>query len=129
MKKEMNTVIDKYISQFPESIQVILNKIRQTIRDNAPNAAEKISYGMPTFWQGENIVHFAAYKNHLGFYPTQSGVEAFADRLKDYKTSKGTIQFPYDSVDYDLIADITRFRIKEAEGGRGIGNKCSFTGK
>ena len=122
-------VIDKYISEFPEKIQAVLNKVRQTIKDILPEAAEKISYGMPTFWQGENIVHFAAYKNHLGFYPTQSGVAAFADRLKNYKTSKGTIQFPYDSVDYNLIADITRFRIKEAQEGRGIGKRCSFTGE
>jgi uncharacterized protein YdhG (YjbR/CyaY superfamily) len=72
---------------------------------------------MPTFWQGENIVHFAAMKNHLGIYPGESGVEHFKDRLTEYVTTKGAIQFPYTKpIPYDLIAEIVKFRVTEAEG-------------
>ncbi|MDR1410366.1 MAG: DUF1801 domain-containing protein [Oscillospiraceae bacterium] len=108
--------IDEYIARFPDDIQSILRKIRQTVRENAPDAAEKISYGMPTFWRGENLVHFSAMKNHIGFYPTPDGVTAFTDRLIGYKTSKGTIQFPLNKpIPYDLIAEITRFRAASAQ--------------
>lgn len=108
--------IDEYIAEFPQVTQTTLQKIRQSIHEAAPNATEKISYGMPTFWQGENLIHFAAMKGHLGIYPTSSGVEAFADRLTEYKTTKGTVQIPWDKpVPYDLIADMTRFRVEEAE--------------
>lgn len=109
--------VDKYISQFNGEIKDILQKTREIIRNEMPNATEKISYGMPTFWQGENLIHFAAMKRHLGVYPTTCVVKAFADRLKDYKTSKGAIQFPYATpIPYDLIAEIARFRVKEANG-------------
>lgn len=109
--------IDEYLVQFPEGTQRILHKVRQVIQENAPNATEKISYGMPCFWQGENLIYFAAMKGHLGIYPTKSGVSAFVGKLTDYKTSKGAIQIPWDKpVPYDLIAEITRFRVSEVKG-------------
>jgi AAA+ ATPase superfamily predicted ATPase/uncharacterized protein YdhG (YjbR/CyaY superfamily) len=109
-----NNTIDNYIAQFPEEVQVILKKVRVTIQENAPESTEKISYQMPTFWQGENLIHFAAMKKHLGIYPTSSGIEAFADKLQGYKTTKGAVQFPFDKpIPYDLIAEITRFRVAE----------------
>jgi uncharacterized protein YdhG (YjbR/CyaY superfamily) len=119
--------IDQYILEQPAEIQTILNKIRETIRLAAPDATERISWRMPTFWQGENLVHFAAFKKHIGFYPgrmgeqfrasgtTSPGGEAagvFAERLTDYKTSKGSIQLPLSKpIDYELITDITKWRV------------------
>jgi len=109
--------IDEYITQFPEKTQYILRKVRQVIRENAPEATEKISYGMPCYWFDENLIYFAAMKGHLGIYPTNSGVLTFADKLVDYKTSKGAIQIPWDKpIPYDLIAEITRFRVSEVKG-------------
>lgn len=108
------TTIDEYIALYPTDIQTILNQIRETIREAAPNATEKISYQMPTFYQTQNLVHFAALKNHIGFYPTPSGIEAFADKTTAYRSTKGALQFPLSSpIPYDLIAEITRFRVKE----------------
>ena len=107
--------IDEYIAQFPEEKQAILQKVRQVIRMNAPEAMEKISYRMPCFCQGTNLIYFAAMKGHLGIYPTGSGIANFADRLIGYKTSKGAIQLPWNKpIPYDLIAEITRFRATEA---------------
>lgn len=106
--------IDEYIENFPDDIQQILQNIRRVIQENAPDASEKISYGMPCFWQGKNLVYFAAMKGHLGFYPTPSGVTAFADKLSEYKMAKGSVQIPWSKpVPYDLIAEITRFRVAE----------------
>ena len=111
--------IDDYISQFPEDRQDVLKKVRQVIRGNAPEATEKISYQMPCFWQGANVIYFAATKKHLGIYPTRSGIINFADKLTGYKTSKGAIQIPWDKpIPYDLIGEITRFRIAEIEGAK-----------
>ena len=111
--------IDEYIAQAPVERQDILKNVRQVIRENAPDATEKISYQMPCFWQGTNLIYFAAMKGHLGIYPTRSGMIAFADKLAGYKTSKGAIQIPWDKpVPYDLIAEITRARIAEATGGQ-----------
>lgn len=110
------TTIDEYISLFTPEIQEILQKIRKTIHEAAPDAIEKISYQMPCFWQTENLIYFAAAKKHIGIYPTSGGVAAFADRLRlsGYRTSKGTIQFRLDKpVDYKLIAEITQFRVNE----------------
>ena len=109
------TTIDEYISQFSEPIQMICQKIRSTIRTAAPDATEKISYGLATFFDGENLIHFGVMKNHIGLYPSSSGVAAFADRLTEYRTSKGAIQFPLkDPIPYPLIYDITVFRVQEA---------------
>ena len=106
--------IDEYIETFPKNIQIILNEIRKVILLAAPNAEEKISYNMPTFYLNGNLVHFAGYKNHVGFYPTPSGIENFAEELKSYKTSKGAIQFPIDKpLPVKTITKIVKFRAKE----------------
>jgi len=116
----MKSPIDEYIAAQDSKIQPILKKVRETIRAAAPNATEKIAWRMPTFWQGENLIHFVAFKNHLGIYPGDLSLAPFKDRLKGYHTTKGAIQFPYDQpVDYDLIAYITRQRMKAAEEKRG----------
>ena len=115
---EKISTIDEYIAQYPAEMQKILTKIRKTIRKAVPKATEKISWGMPTFHQGENLVHFALMKNHIGFYPGADGVTAFAGELDGYKTSKGAIQFPLSKpVPYDLIARITAFRVARAVVG------------
>ena len=109
--------IDEYIAMFDGDIQAILKKTRQTILDNAPGATEKISYRMPTFWQGENLIHFAAFKKHLGIYPGDLTSMPFTAKLEKYKHSKGAIQFPYDKpIPYDFIAEITAYRVKVALG-------------
>ncbi len=108
--------IDEYISAFPEEIQKELLKIREVIKEVAPNAEEKISYQMPAFFQKGALVYFAAFKNHIGFFPTSNGVQAFLDELSEYKTSKGTIQFPYEKpIPYELISRIVKYRVTENE--------------
>lgn len=115
MTAKVNT-IDEYIAQFSPEIQAILQKTRETIAKAAPKAVEKMAYGIPTFYQGENLVHFGAFKKHLGFFPTSSPIIEFADELKPYKTSRGTVQFPYKcKIPYALITQITKFRVKEAK--------------
>jgi uncharacterized protein YdhG (YjbR/CyaY superfamily) len=106
---------DEYIATFPEDIQEKLRGIRAAIRNAVPDAEEAIRYGMPTFrLSGSNLFHFAAFRDHLGFFPTPSGVEKFLKELSSYQTSKGTIQFPLDKpVPYDLVERIARFRAEE----------------
>lgn len=106
---------DEYIATFPEELQEKLRGIRVTIRNAVPDAEETIRYGMPTFrLNGSNLVHFAAFRDHLGFFPTPSGVEKFQKELSSYHTRKGTIQFPLDKpVPYDLVERIARFRAEE----------------
>lgn len=112
---ETLTTIDEYIQAQPEAVRPVLNQIRQTIRLAAPDAVEKISWRMPTFWQGENLIHFAAFKKHVGIYPGDLSLTPFQERLKDYHTTKGAIQFPMDKpIDYELIADITHYRVAAA---------------
>lgn len=111
--------IDDYLKSFPEDVRIILEKVRQTIRKAAPEAEEIISYQIPTFRLNGNLVHFAAFKHHIGFFPTPSGVEAFKKEISQYKWSKGTIQFPLDEpVPYDLIEKITMFRVQENKKGK-----------
>ncbi len=106
--------IDSYIAAFPPHVQEILQRIRQTIHEAAPEAQETISYQMPTFTLHGNLVHFAAFKNHIGFYPVPSGIEAFKDELAVYKQGKGSVQFPLDQpIPYDLIRRIVVFRVQE----------------
>jgi len=106
--------IDEYIASFPSEIQDLLAKLRQTIKEAAPEAEEKISYQMPTFALHGNLVHFAAYKNHIGFYPAPRGIEAFKEELASYKGAKGSVQFPLDRpLPYDLIRRIVIFRVQE----------------
>ena len=116
MKNSQTSVgsIDEYIAAFPAEIQETLQKIRQVIRDAAPEASEAISYQMPTFKLNGNLVHFAAFKDHIGFFPTPSGVEAYPE-LMQYKTGKGTLQFPLDQpIPYELIRRVVKFRVLEA---------------
>lgn len=106
--------IDAYIQTFPKGIQEKLEKIRETIKKVSLGATEKIAYGIPTFFLYGNLVHFAAFKDHISFFPASSGVSKFSKELNIYKTSKGTIQFPLDMpIPYDLIQKITTFRVKE----------------
>lgn len=106
--------IDEYIAGFPQGVQEILTKIRLTIRKAAPDAEETISYRMPTFALKGNLVHFAAFKKHIGFYPTPTGIEKFKNELSVYEGAKGSVRFPLDqSVPFDLISKIVKFRVKE----------------
>ena len=106
--------IDEYISTFPKETQIVLEKIRKTIKEETPTATEKISYGMPTFYLNGNLVHFAAFKNHIGFFPAPSGINKFEKELSKYKTGKGTLQFKYDEeIPFDIIKKIVKFRTKE----------------
>lgn len=114
MKQQTPADIDAYIAGFPPEIQAILQQIRAIVREEAPAARETISYQMPTFVLGKNLVHFAAFKNHIGFYPTPSGTEAFKAELSAYQGGKGSIRFPLDRpIPYDLIRRIVRFRVGE----------------
>jgi uncharacterized protein YdhG (YjbR/CyaY superfamily) len=106
--------IDEYIAGFPENVRELLTKIRTTIREAAPDAEEAIKYRMPTFTLHGNLVHFAAFKNHIGFYPAPRGIEAFKDELSAYEGAKGTVRFPLDKpIPFDLIRRIVEFRVKE----------------
>jgi uncharacterized protein YdhG (YjbR/CyaY superfamily) len=108
------TSIDEYISAFPEDIQEKLQNIRLTIREAAPDAEETISYQMPAFRQNGILVYFAAFKNHISFFPTSSGIEKFKMDLAAYEGSKGTVKFPLDKpIPYDLISRIVKFRVEE----------------
>ena len=107
--------IDEYIAAQSEEVRPLLAKIRKTIKRAAPKAEEKISWRMPTFWQGENLIHFAAFKKHISIFPGDLSHLPFEERLSGYKTTKGAIQFPLDKpIDYDLITEITLFRVKQA---------------
>ena len=109
--------IDEYIAGFPADVQKILKKVRGTIRKAAPEAGEKIGYGIPTFTLNGNLVHFAAFKEHIGFYPDPSGIEKFKPKLSAYESAKGSVRFPLDApIPYDLIARIVKFRVQENRG-------------
>lgn len=106
--------INAYISEFPEEIRVILEQIRTIIQKAVPEAKEAVNYGMPTFVLNGNLVHFAAYKNHIGFYPAPTGIDTFIDELAVYRTGKGTIQFPLDKpIPFDVITKVVKFRVEE----------------
>ena len=116
MKTKIAKDIDEYIKNAPEEVRGKLEQIRRTIRDAAPEAKEKIGYGIPTFTYHCNLVHFAAFKDHLSFFPASSGVSAFKKDLVKYKTSKGTIQLPLgEPLPLSLITRIVKFRVKENE--------------
>ena len=115
MRRQFETV-DEYIGTFPKNVQDILQKLRQTIRKAAPEANEKISYQIPTFAFHGNLVHFAAFKNHIGFYPIPSGILAFKKELTPFKKGKGSVQFPIDQpLPLELITKIVKYRVKENE--------------
>jgi len=106
--------IDEYISTFPKDIQKILEQVRQTIKKAAPDANEAINYQIPTFKLNGNLVHFAAFKNHIGFYPGSKAIEIFQKDLKSYKSSKGAVQFPIDRpMPLSIIKKIVNHRVKE----------------
>ena len=108
--------IDEYIPGFPRDVQRILQQVRTTIQKAAPRAEEAIKYRCPTFVLNGNLVHFAAFKNHIGFYPTPSGIAAFARELSRYESAKGSVQFPIDEpMPLGLITRIVKFRVKEAQ--------------
>jgi uncharacterized protein YdhG (YjbR/CyaY superfamily) len=110
------TTIDEYIAEQDATVRPLLEAVRDTIHAAAPDAVEKISWSMPTFWQRENLIHFAAFKHHIGIYPGGEAVGVFANRLTAYKTSKGAIQLPLDKpIDHALIADITRWRVEQVD--------------
>ena len=106
--------IDQYIAGFPADIQEILENLRAVIREAAPEAEETINYQIPTFRLHGNLVHFAAFKKHIGFYPTPSGIEKFRKELSVYEGAKGSVKFPLDKpIPYDLVREIVRFRVEE----------------
>ena len=108
------STIDEYIATFPQDVQKILQGLRKAIKAAAPDAEERISYQMPAFSLNGNLVYFAAYKNHIGFYPTASGIEAFKKDLAEYKSAKGSVQFPINKpLPLPLIAKIVKFRVAE----------------
>ena len=114
MDKRQYKNIDEYIAGFPENIQAILQNLRRVIHEAAPEAQETISYSMPAFKQNGILVYFAAFKDHIGFFPTSSGVSAFSKELAPYDTSKGTVRFPLDKpLPVNLIKKIVKFRAQE----------------
>lgn len=116
--------IDEYIAGFPKDVQEILGKIRMTIRKAAPDAEETIKYQMPTFTLNGNLVHFAAFKKHIGFYPVPRGIEAFKDELSGYEGEKSTARFPLDKpIPFDLIRRIVKFRVRKNLERAGVKGK------
>jgi len=112
--KEEYKTIDEYIATFPKNVQSALQELRQVIRETAPEAKEAISYQMPAFRLNGILVYFAAFKDHVSFFPTSSAVEAFKEKLSSYEISKGTIRFPINEpIPFDLIKEMVRFRVKE----------------
>jgi uncharacterized protein YdhG (YjbR/CyaY superfamily) len=107
--------MEEFIARYPASVQVILQKIRAAIHKSAPKAEEAMSYGIPTFkLNGKNLVHFSAFKEHIGFYPTPTGIEKFKKELSAYEGAKGSVKFPLNKpIPYTLIGKITQFRVKE----------------
>lgn len=113
-KKNSFSTIDEYIALFPKETGKILKELCKVIKEAAPQAEEKISYQMPTFFLQGNLVHFAAYKNHIGFYPTPSGIEAFKKELSIYEGAKGSVQFPINQpLPLPLISRIVKYRVEE----------------
>lgn len=114
MKKPKN--IDEYIEQFPKNVQGILEKIRKIVQKTAPDASEAISYGLPTYKLNGNLVHFGAWKNHIGFYPTPSGTKMFKKELSKYEGAKGSVKFLLNKpIPLDLIKKIVKFRVEESK--------------
>ncbi|MDE3231589.1 MAG: DUF1801 domain-containing protein [Chloroflexota bacterium] len=114
MRNTGYATVDEYIAAFPEDIRALLEAMRATIRAAAPDAGERISYQIPTFTLHGNLVHYAAFKRHIGFYPASSGIAAFQEELAGYKQSRGAVQFPLDQpLPLELVARITRFRADE----------------
>lgn len=113
------TTIDEYISEFPPEVQERLQEVRRLVHETAPDAVETISYAIPTFdYKGKHLVHFGGFANHIGFYPTPSGMEQFDEELAKYKRGKGSAQLPLSKpLPADLIREIVRFRLAKIDGG------------
>jgi uncharacterized protein YdhG (YjbR/CyaY superfamily) len=120
--------ISEYIGNFPPEVKKILEKIRKTIHETAPEAEEAMRYGIPTFILNENLVHFAAFEHNIGFYPTPSAIRAFKEELTPYKHAKGSVQFPLDRpIPYHLVRRMVEFRVKEVrEDGKKNSSKKSI---
>jgi uncharacterized protein YdhG (YjbR/CyaY superfamily) len=111
-----NPEVDAYINAFPHEVQTILEKLREMILKEAPEATERMAYGMPTYTMKKNLIHFAGYKKHIGIYPTPEGIEAFKDELSPYKNSKGAVQFPLDKpMPWALIREMIEYRVANQE--------------
>lgn len=111
--KKVST-IDEYIQDFPKDVQLILEKVRKTIHEAAPDATEAISYGLATFKLNGNLVHFGGFEKHIGFYPAPNGIEAFKKELGKYQSGKGTLQFPINEpIPYDLISKVVKYRVQQ----------------
>jgi len=109
--------IDDYIVAQPDAVQAILREMRRVIHEAAPQAEEVMTYGVPGFRQKKNLVQFGAFTQHVGFYPTPAVIEAFAEQLSSYKTSKGAIQFPLNQpIPYDLVREMTKYRVRQVTG-------------
>ncbi len=113
-KNSSPITVDEYIAQFPEDVRQVLEQMRSTIRESAPQVEERISYGMPGYFLKGRLVWFGGFKKHISFFPTTSGIDHFQEELAGYKQSKGTVQFALDKpVPYDLIARIVKYRVAE----------------
>ena len=119
--------IDEFISQYPPEARIILQKIRATIQKSAPGAEEAMAYGIPTFkLNSKNLVHFSAFKEHIGFYPTPTGIEKFKKELSAFEGAKGSVKFPLDKpIPYALITKIVQFRVKEVSAQTGPKKKST----
>ena len=116
---ETAATIDDYIAGHPPKIRARLSAMRKTIRQHAPEAEERISYRIPTFYMNGNLVHFAAFARHVGFYPGAAGIATFRDALAPYKSAKGSVQFPHDEpLPLELVAEIVRFRVAQQASKR-----------
>lgn len=116
MQMKKVSSIDEYIKMYPKDVQLTLKKIREVIKNAAPQATEAISYGLPTYKLNGNLVHFGAYKTHIGFYPAPSGIDEFKDELSPYISGKGTIKFALNAdIPFDLISRIVKFRVKSSQ--------------
>ena len=114
LSRKVFKTIDEYIATFPKNVQVVLEELRQAVRDSAPEAEEVISYQMPAFKLKGILVWFGAFKNHVGFFPTVSAVETFKEELSDYEVTKGTVRFPLNKpIPFDLVKKMVKFRVKE----------------
>ena len=120
MSGKKSQEVDEYIDSFPPKVRKLLKQMRETVRKTAPQASEKIAYRIPTFVLNGNLVHFAAFTDHVSFFPTSSGIRAFKKELSKYKTSAGTVQFPFDQpIPFALIGKIVKFRVNESLKGCG----------
>ncbi|HVF81981.1 MAG TPA: DUF1801 domain-containing protein [Flavisolibacter sp.] len=130
-KQKPAATIDEYIAGFPKDVQKLLEQVRVTVKKAAPDAEEKISYAIPTFaLNGKNLVHFAAFKNHIGFYPAPTGTDAFQKELSIYKAGKGSVQFPLNqAIPLALIAKIVAFRMQETLQKASVKNTVKAAGE